>query len=153
MLRCHRSFLHPERRRASPIGRAGLRNPSPFELLHRERVNKVFGKRSARLLAVFTTGRPSSSAAGGHRRQLLHGLLHRAAYSTCDVHDMVIVNVVSTESALAADRYKQIDPIYLLFMICEIFAMAVLSSMLVEYMLVCPMFLHVLFSKINSDIV
>ncbi|WVZ51699.1 hypothetical protein U9M48_002814 [Paspalum notatum var. saurae] len=33
------------------------------------------------------------------------GLLHRAAYSTCDVRDTVIVNVIpSTESALAVDR-------------------------------------------------
>ena len=29
LLRRHRSLLHPERRRASAIGRAGLRNPSP----------------------------------------------------------------------------------------------------------------------------
>ncbi|WVZ50723.1 hypothetical protein U9M48_001951 [Paspalum notatum var. saurae] len=50
-------------------------------------------------------GRPSSSAAGGYRRRLLHGLLHRAMYSTRDVHDAVIVNIVpNTESALAADR-------------------------------------------------
>ncbi|WVZ53539.1 hypothetical protein U9M48_004466 [Paspalum notatum var. saurae] len=98
-------FSPSRRRRASATGRAGLRNPSPFELLHREKANKVFGKRSARLLAVFTTGRPSSSAAGGYHRRLLHGLLYRAAYSTCDVRDTVIVNVIlSTESALAADR-------------------------------------------------
>ncbi|WVZ49533.1 hypothetical protein U9M48_000881 [Paspalum notatum var. saurae] len=98
-------FSPSRRRRASATGRAGLRNPSPFELLHREKANKVFGKRSARLLAVFTTGRPSSSTAGGYRRRLLYGLLHRAAYSTCDVRDTVIVNVIpSTESALAADR-------------------------------------------------
>ncbi|WVZ50711.1 hypothetical protein U9M48_001943 [Paspalum notatum var. saurae] len=50
-------------------------------------------------------GRPSSSAAGGYRRRLLHGILHRAAYSTRDVRDTVIVNIVpGTESALAADR-------------------------------------------------
>ncbi|WVZ98078.1 hypothetical protein U9M48_043557 [Paspalum notatum var. saurae] len=84
----------PSRRRAFATGRAGLRNPSPFELLHWEKANKVFGKRSARLLAVFTAGQPSSSAAGGYRRRLLHGLLHRAAYSTRDVHDTVIVNVI-----------------------------------------------------------
>ncbi|WVZ58553.1 hypothetical protein U9M48_008818, partial [Paspalum notatum var. saurae] len=97
-------FSPSRRRRASATGSAGLRNPSLFELLHREKANKVFGKRSARLLAVFTTGRPSSSTAGGYRRRLLHGLLHRAAYSTCDVRDTVIVNVIpSTESALAAD--------------------------------------------------
>ncbi|WVZ49881.1 hypothetical protein U9M48_001204, partial [Paspalum notatum var. saurae] len=97
-------FSPSRRRRASATGRAGLRNPSPFELLHREKANKVFGKRYARLLAVFTTGRPSSSAVGGYRRRLLHGLLHRAVYSTCDVRDTVIVNVIpSTESALAAD--------------------------------------------------
>ncbi|WVZ87018.1 hypothetical protein U9M48_033720 [Paspalum notatum var. saurae] len=93
------------RRRACATGRAGLRNPWHLELLHREKANKVFGKRSARLLAVFTTGRPSSSAAGGYRRRLLHGLLHRVAYSIRDVHDTVIANIVpSTESALAADR-------------------------------------------------
>ncbi|WVZ96347.1 hypothetical protein U9M48_042002 [Paspalum notatum var. saurae] len=74
-----------------------------------EKANKVFGKHSARLLAVFTTGGPSSSAAGGYRRRLLHGLLHRAAYSTCDVRDTVIVNVIpNTESALAADSIAKL---------------------------------------------
>ncbi|WVZ58554.1 hypothetical protein U9M48_008818 [Paspalum notatum var. saurae] len=87
-------FSPSRRRRASAIERAGLRNSSLFELLHREKANKVFGKRSARLLAVFTTGRPSSSTAGGYRRRLLHGLLHRAAYDTRDVRDTVIVNVI-----------------------------------------------------------
>ncbi|WVZ85736.1 hypothetical protein U9M48_032625, partial [Paspalum notatum var. saurae] len=107
------TYIQTEKNLADPFTKGlslasremGLRNPSSFELLHREKANKVFGKSSARLLAFFTTGRPSSSAARGYRRRLLHGLLHRAAYSTCDVRDTVIVNVIpSTKSALAADR-------------------------------------------------
>ncbi|WVZ57333.1 hypothetical protein U9M48_007731 [Paspalum notatum var. saurae] len=72
------------------------RSPKPFAFRasHREKANKVFGKRFARPLAVFTTGRPSSSLAGGYRRRLLHGLRIVSRTSTRDVRDTVIVNVI-----------------------------------------------------------
>jgi len=89
------------------------RSPEPFafEILHREWANKVFGKRSARLLKLFATGRPrSSAAAGSHRRQFIHQLLHRVSIVYVDA-DSISFGISSTSTssqsklALAADRY------------------------------------------------
>ena len=71
----------------------------------------IFGKRSARLLNLFTMGRPCSSAAvGSHCRRLLHQLLHHGSIVYVNT-DLIYVSVNTTlttsqsKSALAANRY------------------------------------------------
>jgi hypothetical protein len=104
-------------------GKQESRSPEPFAfgILHRERASKVFGKRIAQLLKVFTTTRllPNSIASQVNR---LRRLQQRR---------FVIV------SPPAKAQYVICDLIYLLSMYPEILAMMfMLSSMLNLCMLV-----------------
>ncbi|WVZ69647.1 hypothetical protein U9M48_018404 [Paspalum notatum var. saurae] len=77
------------------IGDRESRSPKPFAFRasHREKANKVFGKRFARPLAVFTTGRPSSSLPEAIAADFFTGFAS-CRVRHCDVRDTVIVNVI-----------------------------------------------------------
>ena len=93
-------------------------------ILHRERANKVFGKRQARLLIFFATTRPlSKSGAAAYRR--LHRWLLRSIRRT------IFVSSVPFVFPAAPAQYVFCDQICFIVM----FMIYVLSSMLESCML------------------
>jgi small-conductance mechanosensitive channel len=96
----------------------------------RERANYVFGKRSARLLKVFITGRlPSKSDGAAYRR--LHRRLLRPVFSN------VVINNVTATTTSANERYVRSTVVCLFIMFCE-------------YMFSCYLFLFILLFSISS---
>jgi hypothetical protein len=96
----------------------------------RERTNLVFGKRSARLLKLFITGRlPSKSGGTAYRR--LHRHLLRPVYSN------VVINNVTATTTSANERYVRSTVVRLFIMFCE-------------YMFSCYLFLFILLFSTSS---
>jgi hypothetical protein len=78
----------------------------------RERANQIFGKRSARLLQLFITGRlPSKSGGAAYRR--LHRRLLRSVFSN------VVINNVTATTTSASERYVWCTAVFLFIMFCE----------------------------------
>jgi hypothetical protein len=72
----------------------------------------VFGKRSARLLKLFITGRlPSKSGGAAYRR--LHRRLVRPVFSN------VVINNVTATTISASERYVRCTAVSLFIMFCE----------------------------------
>jgi hypothetical protein len=72
----------------------------------------VFGKRSARLLEFFITGRlPSKSGGAAYRR--LHRRLLRPVFSN------VVINKITTTTTSANERYVWSTAVRLFIMFCE----------------------------------
>jgi hypothetical protein len=61
-LRRHRSSLHPDRRRASALGRAGLRNPSPSRSCTGRGRIRFLGSVLTRLLAILSSNPAASTS-------------------------------------------------------------------------------------------
>jgi hypothetical protein len=78
----------------------------------RERANQIFGKRSARLLKLFITGRLPSKSGGAAYRRLHHRLL-RPVYSN------VVINNVTATTTSANERYVRSTAIRMFIMFCE----------------------------------
>src|SRR3954471_13081428 len=88
----------------------------------RERANKVFGKRSARLLEFFITGRLPSKSGGAAYRRLRRHLLR---------------SLFPKVSTTTTERYVLRDPVWLFIMFCE-------------YMLGCCLFPIILLFSTSS---
>jgi hypothetical protein len=105
--------------------------PFTFGILHREMANKVFWKRFARLLKVFTTARlsPNSVASWANR---LRRLQQRR---------FVVVN------PLAKPQYVIYDLIYLLSMYPEILAMLFMLSSMLDLCMLVHVFIMIYFIR------
>jgi hypothetical protein len=77
----------------------------------RDRANFVFGKRNARLLEFFITGRlPSKSGGAAYHR--LHCRLLRPVFSNLDINNF------TAATTSASERYVQCAPVSLFIMFC-----------------------------------
>ena len=110
--------------------------------LHRERANKVFGKRQARLLEIFATAcPPTKSAVVAYRR------LHRRLL--CSVRRIVFILTAPFVFPAAPAQYIFRDQIQFIIMFYEImFMMFVLSSML-EYCMLG--FILIMFNLVRNS--
>ena len=102
----------------------------------RERANKVFGKRSARLLAFFITGRLPSKSGGAAYRRLRRQLL-RPVFANFVVNN--VTAATATANSSTTDQYVRRDPIYTFNMVIVAYALLILMLINASTMFYCHM--------------